>query len=131
MAFNVFHLMADIPAALQRVHGLLAPGGLLISKTPCIGEINFIVRLAIPLMHAFNRAPFVNFVKTQMLRESVSDAGYTTLSKQSTTPRKPQPVHRRPQGRLRFIARAMAQRSSSRAAASRPLEWRPESGASL
>jgi ubiquinone/menaquinone biosynthesis C-methylase UbiE len=79
MAFNVLHLMADIPATLRRVHGLLAPGGLLISKTPCIGEMNFLVRLAIPVMQAFGRAPFVNFVKTQTLRESVSDAGFTTL----------------------------------------------------
>jgi ubiquinone/menaquinone biosynthesis C-methylase UbiE len=79
MAFNVFHLMPDIPAALRRMHALLAPGGLLISKTPCIGEMNFLVRLAIPVMQAFNRAPFVNFVKTQTLRESVSDAGFSTL----------------------------------------------------
>jgi ubiquinone/menaquinone biosynthesis C-methylase UbiE len=79
MAFNVLHLMADIPATLRRVHGLLAPGGLLISKTPCIGEMNFLVRLAIPVLQAFGRAPFVNFVKTQTLRESVSGAGFTTV----------------------------------------------------
>jgi ubiquinone/menaquinone biosynthesis C-methylase UbiE len=79
MAFNVLHLMADIPATLRRVYGLLAPGGLLISKTPCIGEMNFLVRLAIPVLQAFGRAPFVNFVKTQTLRESVSGAGFTTV----------------------------------------------------
>jgi 2-polyprenyl-3-methyl-5-hydroxy-6-metoxy-1,4-benzoquinol methylase len=79
MAFNVLHLMADMPATLRRVHGLLAPGGLLISKTPCIGEMNFLVRLAIPVLQAFGRAPFVNFVKTQTLRESVSGAGFTTV----------------------------------------------------
>jgi ubiquinone/menaquinone biosynthesis C-methylase UbiE len=79
MAFNVFHLMADIPSALRRVHDLLVPGGLLISKTPCVGEINFLMRLAIPVMQAFHRAPFVNFVKTQALRESVLDAGFEIL----------------------------------------------------
>jgi ubiquinone/menaquinone biosynthesis C-methylase UbiE len=79
MAFNVFHLMADIPAALRRVHGMLAPGGLLISKTPCIGEMNVFVRLAIPVLKVFGRAPSVNFVKTQTLQDSVSTAGFTTL----------------------------------------------------
>jgi ubiquinone/menaquinone biosynthesis C-methylase UbiE len=79
MAFNVIHLLADIPGALRRLHNLLTPGGLLVSKTPCIGEMNPLVRLAIPVMRAFGKAPFVNFVKMSSLRESISDAGLTIV----------------------------------------------------
>jgi SAM-dependent methyltransferase len=38
LAFNLLHLLEDMPATLERVRGLLRPGGVLISKTICIGR---------------------------------------------------------------------------------------------
>lgn len=46
-AFNIFHLLDDAPAVLNRLHELLAPGGLLISETPCLGERSWAVRSCI------------------------------------------------------------------------------------
>ncbi|MGP6086799.1 class I SAM-dependent methyltransferase [Antarctobacter jejuensis] len=37
MAFNLLHLVEDPAAVSAHVRGLLAPGGLFISKTPCLG----------------------------------------------------------------------------------------------
>jgi len=38
LAFHVLHLLDDEQIAIQRMHELLKPGGLLISATPCVGE---------------------------------------------------------------------------------------------
>ncbi len=37
MAFNLLHLVADPAAVAAHVRGLMEPGGLFISKTPCLG----------------------------------------------------------------------------------------------
>jgi ubiquinone/menaquinone biosynthesis C-methylase UbiE len=79
MAFNLFHLFPDIPAALARVRTLLAPGGHLLFKTPCIGEQGVFLRVVIPVLRAFGRAPFVNFVTEQSLLDDVSRAGFEIL----------------------------------------------------
>ena len=48
LAFNVLHLVTDCPATLQHVHRLLKPGGLFISKTPCLSEMNVLIRMSRP-----------------------------------------------------------------------------------
>ncbi len=79
MAFNLLHLLPDVPATLQRVHSLLRPGGLFISKTPCVGDSSFLLRGVIPLLRTFGRAPFVNFIKGETLRNAVTSAGLEIL----------------------------------------------------
>lgn len=50
LAFNLLHLVTDLDRALELAVQALRPGGLLISKTPCISEMNpLIVRLALPV----------------------------------------------------------------------------------
>lgn len=58
LAFNLLHLLDDLDAAVARCAGVLRPGGLFISKTACLGEMNpLIPRLAVPLMRALRLAP--------------------------------------------------------------------------
>lgn len=38
MAFSLLHLLDDLPGVLGHVRGLLPEGGLLITKTPCLGR---------------------------------------------------------------------------------------------
>jgi len=79
MAFNLLHLIADVPAAIGRVASLLVPGGLFISKTPCIGESGVLWRVVIPLLHAVGRAPYVNYLETAELRDHMTNAGLEIL----------------------------------------------------
>ncbi len=50
LAMNLLHLVPDIDATLARAREMLSPGGLFISKTPCLGEMSPFLRLAIPVM---------------------------------------------------------------------------------
>lgn len=60
LAFNVLHLFTDLDCGLDAVLAALKPDGLLISKTPCLAEMNPIMpRLLVPLMRALGKAPHV------------------------------------------------------------------------
>lgn len=80
MAFNLLHLLQDVPAATLRVLELLRPGGVFVSKTPCVGEEGFLVRAVLPILRTIGRAPFVNYLKKDGLRTTISDAGFEILA---------------------------------------------------
>jgi ubiquinone/menaquinone biosynthesis C-methylase UbiE len=60
LAFNLLHLVNDLDGALASVVQALRPGGLLISKTACLSEMNPLIPwVAIPVMRALGKAPQV------------------------------------------------------------------------
>lgn len=79
LAFNMLHLVADRAAVLERVRRLLKPGGLLVSKTPCLGEMNRLIGLAVPVMQAIGKAPHVGFFKGAALQKEIEAAGFTIV----------------------------------------------------
>lgn len=76
LGLNVLHLLEDVEGTISRVHGLLKPGGIFVSSTALIDEINFFWRLAIPLMQSLGFAPHVNRFGRQALVSSLTDAGF-------------------------------------------------------
>ena len=77
--FNVLHLVADRAAALKGVHRLLRPGGLFISKTPCLKEMNPLLRIAVPLAQLIGKAPYVAFLSAQDLEREIAAAGFEII----------------------------------------------------
>jgi SAM-dependent methyltransferase len=75
LAMNLVHLFDDVPRRFARIATLVKPGGLFISKTPCLGDYGFSMRLVIPVMRAVGVAPFVNFVTERSLVRDVRGAG--------------------------------------------------------
>jgi len=51
MVMSLLHLLRHLSAGLRRIHDLV-PGGLFISKTPCIGDRGVGVRIVIPQLRA-------------------------------------------------------------------------------
>ncbi|WP_372424714.1 class I SAM-dependent methyltransferase [Salinarimonas chemoclinalis] len=92
LAFNVLHLLPDRAAALARVRALLAPGGLLISKTPCLSEMNPVLRLVVPAMRLVGMAPStVGFVAAERLEAEMRAAGFEIVerARHGSKPRDP------------------------------------------
>ena len=79
--FNVLHLVAEREAALRGVHRLLRPGGLFISKTPCLKEMNPLIRIAVPLAQLIGKAPHVAFLSAEDLEREISAAGFEIIER--------------------------------------------------
>lgn len=79
LGFNYLHLVGNLPAVLAHIRTLLAPGGLFISKTPCVGDMNPLIRLAIPLMRLVGKAPSVNTFSAASLERAICAAGFEIL----------------------------------------------------
>ena len=81
LAFNLLHLVSDLDHALALAVQALRPGGLLISKTPCIAEMNPLVPyLALPLMRAIGKAPHVLCFNEEGLKSAITRRGMEILS---------------------------------------------------
>lgn len=81
LAFNLLHLVGDRQAAFRQIRRLLKPGGLFISKTPCLAEMTVLIRLAVPLMRMIGKAPHVSFFTAEALERDVTAAGFTVLER--------------------------------------------------
>ncbi|MEL6464721.1 MAG: methyltransferase domain-containing protein [Pseudomonadota bacterium] len=81
MGFNLFHLVENVDAVMARVHDLLVPDGLFISKSPCIGERSLglkfgLLKRLIPLMQWVGKAPYVRFDTIAGLETRITRAGF-------------------------------------------------------
>jgi ubiquinone/menaquinone biosynthesis C-methylase UbiE len=79
LAFNLWHLVADRTSALAHVHRLLKPGGLFVSKTPCLAEMNPLIRLAVPVMQLIGKAPYVASFSAAGLESEIERGGFTIV----------------------------------------------------
>lgn len=80
LGFSYLHLVRDLAGTLRSLHALLAPGGVLISKTPCLGDMNPLIRLALPLMQMIGKAPYASVFTAQELDSLIMAAGFEILS---------------------------------------------------
>jgi ubiquinone/menaquinone biosynthesis C-methylase UbiE len=80
LAFNYLHLVRDLAGTLRRIHALLAAEGLFISKTPCVGDMNPLLRFALPPMRAIGMAPYAGVFRAADLSQHISAAGFDILA---------------------------------------------------
>lgn len=80
LAFNVLHLIEDLPGAVSALHDRLKPGGVMISKSVGVGQANWLLRsIALPLLTLLGKAPFVHVMKAEDFDGIISDAGFEIL----------------------------------------------------
>ncbi|MCV9940837.1 class I SAM-dependent methyltransferase [Boseaceae bacterium BT-24-1] len=79
LGFSYLHLVRDLTSTLCSIHSVLAPGGLLITKTPCLGDMNPLIRLALPLMQMIGKAPYAGVFSAQELSSLIAAAGFEIL----------------------------------------------------
>ncbi|RWI24011.1 bifunctional 2-polyprenyl-6-hydroxyphenol methylase/3-demethylubiquinol 3-O-methyltransferase UbiG [Mesorhizobium sp.] len=84
LGFNYLHLVRDLPGTLRRIHDLLAAKGLFISKTPCVGDMNPLIGLALlPAMRAIGKAPYAGVFRAAELSQHICAAGFDILATES------------------------------------------------
>jgi len=84
LGFNYLHLVRDLPGTLHAIHGLLAQDGLFISKTPCLGDMNPLIRLVmLPVMRVIGLAPTVNIFDAAGLERRIRAAGFEIVARES------------------------------------------------
>ena len=85
LAHNLLHLLPDLEAVLEGAAARVKPGGLFISKTPCLGEKRgswkyWLFKAAIPLMRLAGQAPsHVEFIGIRTLEAAVERAGFKII----------------------------------------------------
>jgi len=83
LGFNYLHLVSDLPGTLRRIHALLAAKGLFISKTPCVGDMNPLIRVALPAMRVIGKAPYAAVFRAADLSQHICAAGFDILATES------------------------------------------------
>ncbi len=82
LAFNVLHLVSPLPDALSVAHRLLRPGGVFISKTPCLKLMHPAIRALVPVMRLVGRAPStVAFFTADELEAALVTAGFEVVER--------------------------------------------------
>jgi ubiquinone/menaquinone biosynthesis C-methylase UbiE len=81
LAFNLLHLVTERAAVYARILRHLKPGGLFISKTPCIAEMNPLIRLAVPVMRLIGKAPTVSSFDADGLVAELKQSGFDILER--------------------------------------------------
>ncbi|MGP1357535.1 class I SAM-dependent methyltransferase [Roseicyclus sp.] len=104
LAFNLLHLLPDLPAALAEAGTLLKPGGLLITKTPCLSGPWRALWPVLATLRAFGKAPSFRFLSTTRLEAEIVAAGFTIEERGDYPPRPPSRfvVARKPGGETLF-----------------------------
>lgn len=81
LAFNLLHLVSDLDATLDSVMRALEPGGLFISKTACLGDMNvFIRKLFVPIMRLLGKAPPVICFDEPTLQAAITRHGFELVA---------------------------------------------------
>lgn len=81
LGFNYLHLVRDLAGTLRHIHGMLVPGGVFISKTPCLGDMNPLIRhVLLPALRVARLAPHVVSLRAADLEERIRTAGFEIVA---------------------------------------------------
>jgi ubiquinone/menaquinone biosynthesis C-methylase UbiE len=81
LALNLLHLVSDRTTVLRQARRVLKPGGLFITKTPCLSEMSVFIRMAVPVMRLIGLAPQVDTFDAATLEQEIVAAGFTMVER--------------------------------------------------
>ncbi len=90
-AFNVLHLVDDLPELLGRIHAHVPPGGKLISKTWCFADMKLSLRMLFTTLRVFGLFPAVASLSEVQLRKAILDAGFEIVDERRFGDRRQNP----------------------------------------
>jgi len=75
-AFQVLHLVDDLPGLLSRIYAQLKPGGLLIAKTWCFADMGLHLRGLFLVLRVLGLFPPAKALTKTALRQAIGAAGF-------------------------------------------------------
>lgn len=79
LGFNILHLLPDRRLAFEEVVKKLRPGGLFISKTPCLGGVFRVLQPVVFALRLMGKAPDFNFLTPARLQRDIAMAGFEII----------------------------------------------------
>jgi ubiquinone/menaquinone biosynthesis C-methylase UbiE len=84
LAFNILHLLQDLPRNLEQINNMVKPGGYFISKTTCkpTNKISFkflAIMTILPVMQVLGKAPYVKIRKSNEFDKLITNAGFKII----------------------------------------------------
>lgn len=79
MAFNLLHLVDDLRATLRHMHAITRPGGLIITKTPCLGDKKWLFGPLLWVMQRVGKAPQALLFTIAELERAIKEAGFEII----------------------------------------------------
>lgn len=79
LGFNFLHLLEDLEGAVARIHALLKPGGIFISKTVCLAEQTRLWSVVIAVMRPLGFAPYVRPLRVAELEDLILGTGFEII----------------------------------------------------
>lgn len=77
LGLNILHLLEDLDSAIAISYESLKPGGVFISSTTLVKELNPLWRMLIPVMQVLNLAPFVKRLSKEDLLARLSNTDFS------------------------------------------------------
>jgi len=79
LGFNILHLLDQPEDAIATLHKVIKPGGMFITKTPCLGEKLGYLKPLIWVMQKLGKAPHVHFLNYARLEGMIQSGGFDII----------------------------------------------------
>ncbi|MDJ0917663.1 MAG: methyltransferase domain-containing protein [Woeseiaceae bacterium] len=76
LGLSILHLLEDWESAIEKIFGLLKPGGVFVSSTVCLGDNMRWFRFVGPIGRALGLMPLVQIFRKSELEEGLKNAGF-------------------------------------------------------
>lgn len=76
LGLNILHLLEDMDNSIGTVYKMLKPGGVFISSTACVGDMNILYRVIVPVGRFLRLFPPVEVFTVEDLKSSLTGAGF-------------------------------------------------------
>tara|TARA_R110002049_G_scaffold23781_7_gene84891 strand:- start:109820 stop:110461 length:642 start_codon:yes stop_codon:yes gene_type:complete len=80
LALSVLHLVQDHRATLTKLHGLMKPGGYLVTSTVCMADMMPAFKVISVPGHALGLLPYLSYFRADTLLNDMATAGFETLT---------------------------------------------------
>ena len=77
MMHSILHLVPNPDAVIAKVYDLLKPGGVFVSSTVCIGNMNGLIKILAQVANFLRVLPQLQLLRAQEIETSLTSAGFS------------------------------------------------------